>query len=168
MIHVKIPHEWNTLVRSKTGVADSCNEVIDDAGIIEGPKRHWTDSAHAKSGTRQKRKKMSFSVMSTDDGNSSNTDTLTNETGNISSANDVCESILRGINHTPRVKVNTDASFSQLDVDHVLSRLPYKQMIQDLFGSTEQSGMISNVPIVSRLYEVSCFPPHLHPGAAPP
>ena len=157
MMHVRVPHEWNTLVRCKTGVSDNSVEIVDDPFIIEGPKRQWSESNPAKSGSRQKRKKVTTRASYTEDNEWNHESPLTGETGNICSANDVCESILRGINYTPRVSGPTDANCSQLDVDHVLSRLPYKQILQDLFGSAEQSSLISRVPIVTRVYEVSCL-----------
>lgn len=66
---------------------------------------------------------------------------------------DVCEGILHGLNSASRP--DKEACGGDLNLDYILDRVPYKQMLEDLFGTTGLSSV--DVPVVSRAYEVSCF-----------
>lgn len=64
---------------------------------------------------------------------------------------DVCRSILQGLN---RAAPPPESGLQELSLDHVLSRVPYKQMLNDLFGSSTPGAQLGvDVPVVSRVYE---------------
>jgi hypothetical protein len=51
---------------------------------------------------------------------------------------------------------DTPASLTEISLDHILSRVPYKTMLENLFQNTEQvEEPVKNVPILSRAYEES-------------
>lgn len=70
----------------------------------------------------------------------------------VRSTEDVCRSILQGLNRSPMVNADGENMLDALNLDHVLSRVPYKQMLQDLFCGGRDLGTL-DVPVVSRAYE---------------
>ena len=59
------------------------------------------------------------------------------------------QGILQAINRT--VRPDSKDGVSALSLDYILSRVPYKQMLEDLFGTSGATP--TDVPVVSRAYE---------------
>lgn len=49
-----------------------------------------------------------------------------------------------------------------INLDNILSRVPYKEMLQDLFGSSDIK--TPSIPIVTKAYEESFMRPPVHPS----
>jgi hypothetical protein len=71
---------------------------------------------------------------------------------------DLKQTILRRLNHTVGGAGSTQTQHSapppaDLNLDHILSRVPYKAMLENLFGNLDAD--IPEVPILSKAYEES-------------
>lgn len=83
-------------------------------------------------------------------------------TGPPQSAKDACDSILSAIQRcsafAERHPAEQNESACAVNLDHILSRVPYKEMLRDLFGSQKMSSSADrapNVPVVAKAYEES-------------
>lgn len=119
---------------------DECKNMVTD----EGPKRKMQTKSKkllgATGGTQRKRKKTQINIGEGTDQKQTTT----------SSTQDVCSNILQALNKT--TIGCKDTAQVDINLDHILSRVPYKQMVQDLFGGT-QDLMTQKIPIVTRGYE---------------
>lgn len=177
---IYVPHEWDTLVRGKSGVCHARSEGADhraDGGELytnEGQKRK-AEASDSSAASMRKRKKgfdppasgkkaacndREPSPSSTNESDCQAADfselqdahAYRNDT-DIKSTQDVCHNILQALNRTPRTNACLQGS-QELNLDHVLSRVPYKQILQDLFCGVTAGEMSSmEIPIVSRIYE---------------
>ena len=88
------------------------------------------------------------------------------QAGPPQSARDACENILAAIQRCNVVaerqpsssQVTDDACPSKINLDHILSRVPYREMLKDLFGSNAavHSGYKApDIPVVTKAYEES-------------
>lgn len=139
-----VPQEWNVLYRSRTGV-EIMNEEDQSAGTDEGPKRRFQNKNKKGTvalGDTQRKRKKPRTILGEGSNNSKQMP--------ISSTQDVCSSILQALNKTSAGC--KDALDVHINLDHVLSRVPYKQMVQDLFGGTHDM-TTPKVPIITRVYE---------------
>jgi hypothetical protein len=68
---------------------------------------------------------------------------------------DLQQTILRRLNQAaPRGGGAHDAdALAELPLDHILARVPYKAMLENLFGNTDQT--VPEVPILTKAYEES-------------
>lgn len=48
-----------------------------------------------------------------------------------------------------------DAAGAELDMDHILSRVPYRDMLENLFADTGEPGAAPDLPIITKVYEES-------------
>lgn len=76
---------------------------------------------------------------------------------------DLQQTIMRKLNATN--SLDAGVAPEHLNLDHILSRVPYKTMLENLFGnvSTDGEDAMPDVPILSRAYEES-FMRQAHPG----
>lgn len=63
---------------------------------------------------------------------------------------DLQQTILRKLNHATQTG---PAMLTDLPLDHILARVPYKTMLENLFGNLDQS--VPDVPILTKAYEES-------------
>lgn len=85
------------------------------------------------------------------------------EGGPPQSARDACENILASIQRCQNISSKQTLPLCKKDLisinlDHILSRVPYKEMLKDLFGSNAslQSGYRApQIPVVTKAYEES-------------
>jgi hypothetical protein len=73
---------------------------------------------------------------------------------------DLHHSIMRRLNTTDTL---AEALTPSLNLDHILSRVPYKSMLENLFSGTSLTDSVPEVPILTRAYEES-FMRQPHPG----
>lgn len=82
---------------------------------------------------------------------------------------DLQQTIMRKLNTTDPFESSAacgdTASGQQLNLDHILSRVPYKTMLENLFSNvaTANEESVPDVPILGRAYEES-FMRQAHPG----
>jgi hypothetical protein len=62
---------------------------------------------------------------------------------------DLQQTIMRRLNTTGT------APPKELNLDHILARVPYKSMLENLFGNADQQQEVPDVPILSKAYEES-------------
>ena len=48
-----------------------------------------------------------------------------------------------------------DAAATEMDMDHILSRVPYRDMLENLFADAGQPGPAQELPIITKVYEES-------------
>jgi hypothetical protein len=77
---------------------------------------------------------------------------------------DLQQTIMRRLNATDAQDAARD--HTRLNLDHILSRVPYKTMLENLFSNVTPDGGPPDVPILSRAYEES-FMRQAHPGERP-
>lgn len=63
---------------------------------------------------------------------------------------DLQQTILRKLNHSGQGALTAP---SELPLDHILARVPYKTMLENLFGNLDQS--VPDVPVLTKAYEES-------------
>lgn len=78
---------------------------------------------------------------------------------------DLQQTIMRKLNATNHLDVGSRTDSEHLNLDHILSRVPYKSMLENLFNSVSADGedAVQPVPILGRAYEES-FMRQAHAG----
>lgn len=80
------------------------------------------------------------------------------QTGPPQSARDACENILAAIQRcnvvAERQPPSSVACDAKINLDHILSRVPYREMLKDLFGSNA-GYKAPDIPVVTKAYEES-------------
>jgi hypothetical protein len=74
---------------------------------------------------------------------------------------DLQQTIMRKLNATDAQ--DAAGGHARLNLDHILSRVPYKTMLENLFSNVTPEEGLPDVPILSRAYEES-FMRQAHPG----
>lgn len=145
-----VPTEWDTIVRGRTRevVSSEVSAMCSD----ESSKRKQPESTTGSMPTK-KRKKTVVHAGTDQNTHLLQTDESTTDTGTVRSISDVCHSILCGINKVHH-EVEISPTQQELNLDCVLSRVPYRQLLEDLFGGNRDLEPPS-IPLVSRVYEVT-------------
>jgi hypothetical protein len=76
---------------------------------------------------------------------------------------DLQQTILRRLNAPETPADQASLQGQQLNLDHILARVPYKAMLENLFGNVDGERQIPDVPILGRAYEES-FMRQAQPG----
>lgn len=145
---IHFPQEWETLVRGRGGACyNSCG------ASAPSPPEEAATQGHANGGAAgsRKRRREAGPPTSTSDSAVDDDASVDSDMG-VKSTQDVCRSILQVLNRTTRVGSDVQETY-ELDLDHVLSRVPYKEILRDLFGSVGGTQAPVHVPVVSRVYE---------------
>lgn len=140
-----VPTDWDTIVRGRSGPSEGIRSD-------ESHKRKDTPVGNAGTQLTKKRKK----TVSRTSEQPIQSAASTSDTGTVRSIADVCHNILCAINKSQPVAVQNDAlapNLQELNLDCVLSRVPYRQLLEDLFGGNRDL-MAPTIPLVSRGYEV--------------
>lgn len=169
---VHVPQDWDTLVRSKLGVCPAGGsknkQGVDneEEGSEQKDAKKQQQQQQQQQGSSSSRKRKRAAGGNNAGAASSGSGKDSKDQGNSGSSRsydmnttqDVCRSILRGLNrsggpHNGSSNSNDVGESHELSLDHVLSRVPYKQMLQDLFDTGNPVAETSRVPVVSRAYE---------------
>lgn len=136
---IHVPQEWDNLVRGRSG---ACYSNASGGEEMSG---------HGQEGVSVSRKRKKDPGGPEADAGQWGEDATDSDMG-IKSTQDVCRSILQTLNRTARIGSDLQDSY-ELDLDHVLSRVPYKQILQDLFGAPGNVQSPADIPVVTRVYE---------------
>lgn len=183
--NVKLPKDWHSIMvppsssssstRGKCGMDDSLREERSGKSPAKGKML----SIRCPGGTASSRKQLqqgkkadrsespahqfkrappaSMTAAAAEPSSSAMQGTLF-ATGPPHSTRDACESILAAIQRSQAAQGGPDDAGIEVNLDHILSKVPYKNMLKDLFGSNAsatQNYRAPCIPVVSKAYEES-------------
>lgn len=165
-----VPQEWDNLVRGRSGILSDGGGGCKGTGLPCASAQRDRGGRHADGQVPTPSKKRRTA------GEGDRTDAKALPKGGVQAAgepcmhsaarttDEVCNSIMQGLNRNQMTQGGGQEDGDvEMRLDHVLSRIPYKDMLRDLFDQCKEVDC-PQIPVVTRRYEVGCPPGGQHCG----